>query len=175
MQQPANGAGFSWLHEATGAHLEFDGYDFWANGAKNKIGTNNGFNTLICDYNPSNQSISNLGGTLNIAPIGNGPFDGPGQELILSGGNFNFSGLTEGDLAGAIDYTVTNTALSGTFYFYHYNFTGGSLSTGPNNLSVSGSDLDVQLWGNDQMKSMGSNVAPSMLRGDRPQVCCASS
>jgi hypothetical protein len=66
---------------------------------------------------------------------------------------------------GAIDYTVTNTALSGTFYFYHYNFTGGSLSTGPNNLSVSGSDLDVQLWGNDQMKSMGSNVAPSMLRG----------
>ena len=162
-QGPANGASYSHLHRGTGGHMEFNGNDFWTNGSSNRIGTTRYMNTLWGDYDSSNQSLSYLGGILNIG-AGSGPFDGPGRFLVLYNGNFNFSGLSEGDLVGSINYWIRNTRRFGTFYFYHYDFTGTGLGTGPNSLTTNGNLLDIQLWGNDiQQGDFGS--APHRLGG----------
>ena len=154
----SGGSSFSYLHTATSGYMEFDGYDFWANGATNQIGVGQ---TLTGNYDAASRSITDLGGTISISS-GSGPFSG---NLILSNGHFTFLGPDNGGLVGDINYQTTGSGHSGTFYFYDYNF-GGAPGSGANNLSVVGDLLDIQLWGNDDVaKDYGTSWAPPGLNG----------
>ena len=66
LQNPANGANFSFLHEATTAHMEFETFDFWGGGAANRIGNAAGTDTLSGTYDAALGTVTGLGGTLNI-------------------------------------------------------------------------------------------------------------